>query len=114
MDPSSVATSTLALVFVGTEIQTISTPGSELDLSCVATSTPAPSYRWYRNAIILGENINTNIDGGSLTVSNVNSMNKGVYQCEAFNEQGCTISSSMYIHILMYSLLYIYIYVIKV
>ena len=65
--------------------------GSELDVACVATSTPAPSYRWYKNAILLEDNINTNINGGSLTVYNVNTMNKGVYQCEAYNEQGTFI-----------------------
>ncbi|XP_063677370.1 hemicentin-1-like [Bolinopsis microptera] len=70
--------------------------GSTMDLSCEATSTPTPQYKWYKNANLLtNDNLNHAINGGNLSISNINSLNRGVYQCEAFNDIGSTISTGM-------------------
>ena len=68
-------------------------PGSTLNLFCEATSTPSPEYKWYKNSQLLTSDMyNHQIEGGNLTISNVNRLTSGVYQCEAYNyvgELGC-------------------------
>ncbi|KAL5264270.1 hypothetical protein ACHWQZ_G005388 [Mnemiopsis leidyi] len=69
---------------------------STLDLSCDATATPSPKFRWYKNAVELkSDDLNTYVSGGNLTINNINSLDKGVYQCEAYNDIGSAVSTGM-------------------
>ncbi|XP_068966510.1 interference hedgehog-like isoform X2 [Bombus flavifrons] len=62
--------------------------GGELDLSCTVTGEPQPKFEWLINGESLTPGGNVEIEGSSLSISEVEKKHAGIVQCVASNEYG--------------------------
>ncbi|XP_065891073.1 uncharacterized protein [Dysidea avara] len=61
--------------------------------ACNASGTPTPGYRWYFRSTTTNQLTKLEgADSNEYTVFSPQSTNEGMYYCEAFNEEGSTIS----------------------
>uniref|UniRef100_A0A914W7A8 Ig-like domain-containing protein n=1 Tax=Plectus sambesii TaxID=2011161 RepID=A0A914W7A8_9BILA len=70
------------------------TPGSlgqSITLPCRARGWPRPLLKWFKNAVPTSKSI---AEDGSLIISSVTEEDKGIYQCEAINAAGSTLSTT--------------------
>ncbi|RXN38388.1 contactin-4-like protein [Labeo rohita] len=67
---------------------------SDLHWECKANGKPQPVYRWLKNGQPLVSQDRIRVDGGGLTISNVNLMDSGMYQCLAENDNGVIYASA--------------------
>lgn len=91
---SSVIVRTLPSIFLQ-PTDTTSYAGNEngVVMACNASGTPTPGYRWYYRSTPTDQL--TPIEGADsneYTVFSPKSSNEGLYYCEAFNEEGSTLS----------------------
>lgn len=68
-------------------------PRVNLELPCLAKGTPTPIYSWTKNGQLYqptGQNnhVNIAIDSGSLTFTQPEMLDQGLYQCNATNIWG--------------------------
>ena len=67
---------------------------SSINLNCMATGVPTPSYSWYKDGeLIEGET------ESSLNIPEAQPEHRGVYTCEAKNVEGVATSSQAFISI---------------
>ncbi|XP_055334762.1 protein sidekick-like [Paramacrobiotus metropolitanus] len=69
--------------------------GSRVILTCSATGTPPPKYRWLKDNITL--NINEVLDSPDWIVHPVSSEDNGLYRCTAENPCGSVVSSAFHL-----------------
>ncbi|XP_043522167.1 interference hedgehog-like isoform X1 [Frieseomelitta varia] len=62
--------------------------GGELDLSCTVTGEPQPKVEWLINGESLIPGGNVEIEGSTLSISEVEKKHAGIVQCVASNEYG--------------------------
>ena len=62
--------------------------GGELDLSCTVTGEPQPKVEWLINGESLTPGGNVEIEGSTLSISEVEKKHAGIVQCVASNEYG--------------------------
>uniref|UniRef100_A0A672NVV1 Contactin-4-like n=1 Tax=Sinocyclocheilus grahami TaxID=75366 RepID=A0A672NVV1_SINGR len=67
---------------------------SDLHWECKANGKPQPVYRWLKNGQPLVSQDRIRVDGGGLTISNINLMDSGMYQCLAENDNGVIYASA--------------------
>uniref|UniRef100_A0A673LTJ5 Contactin-4-like n=1 Tax=Sinocyclocheilus rhinocerous TaxID=307959 RepID=A0A673LTJ5_9TELE len=67
---------------------------SDLHWECKANGKPQPVYRWLKNGQPLVSQDRICVDGGGLTISNINLMDSGMYQCLAENDNGVIYASA--------------------
>uniref|UniRef100_A0A671SGX0 Contactin-4-like n=1 Tax=Sinocyclocheilus anshuiensis TaxID=1608454 RepID=A0A671SGX0_9TELE len=67
---------------------------SDLHWECKANGKPQPVYRWLKNGQPLVSQDRIRVDGGGLTISNINRMDSGMYQCLAENDNGVIYASA--------------------
>uniref|UniRef100_A0A8C2KYC5 Contactin 4 n=1 Tax=Cyprinus carpio TaxID=7962 RepID=A0A8C2KYC5_CYPCA len=67
---------------------------SDLHWECKANGKPQPVYRWLKNGQPLVSQDRIRVDGGGLTISNINLMDSGMYQCLAENDNGIIYASA--------------------
>ena len=67
--------------------------GSEVNLTCVATGVPQPTIRWYKDDVLLPNQITP-----LLVIQDLRLDTRGLYTCEAANEHG-NCSETAYIKI---------------
>jgi len=68
-------------------------PRLNLELPCLAKGTPTPIYTWTKNGRFYQPNAQNNYvsiasDSGSLTFTQPQSIDQGLYQCNATNSWG--------------------------
>jgi len=91
---SSVIIRTLPTIFLQ-PVDTASYAGNEngVVFACNASGIPTPGYRWYyRTTTTDPLTILEGADSNEYTVFSPQGNNQGMYYCEAFNEEGSTIS----------------------
>uniref|UniRef100_A0A672NDB8 Contactin-4-like n=1 Tax=Sinocyclocheilus grahami TaxID=75366 RepID=A0A672NDB8_SINGR len=67
---------------------------SDLHWECKANGKPQPVYRWLKNGQVTPLSDRIRVDGGGLTISNINLMDSGMYQCLAENDNGVIYASA--------------------
>ncbi|XP_065135845.1 contactin-4 [Paramisgurnus dabryanus] len=67
---------------------------ADLRWECKANGKPQPVYRWLKNGHPLISEDRIHVDGGRLTISNIDLMDSGMYQCLAENENGIIYASA--------------------
>uniref|UniRef100_A0A8C2BCY6 Contactin 4 n=1 Tax=Cyprinus carpio TaxID=7962 RepID=A0A8C2BCY6_CYPCA len=67
---------------------------SDLHWECKANGKPQPVYQWLKNGQPLVSQDRIRVDGGALTISNINLMDSGMYQCLAENDNGIIYASA--------------------
>ncbi|XP_077054169.1 contactin-4 isoform X2 [Siphateles boraxobius] len=67
---------------------------SDLHWECKANGKPQPVYRWLTNGQPLVSQDRIRVDGGRLTIININLMDSGMYQCLAENDNGVIYASA--------------------
>uniref|UniRef100_A0A9J8BHM5 Contactin 4 n=1 Tax=Cyprinus carpio carpio TaxID=630221 RepID=A0A9J8BHM5_CYPCA len=67
---------------------------SDLHWECKANGKPQPVYQWLKNGQPLVSQDRIRVDGGGLTISNINLMDSGMYQCLAENDNGIIYASA--------------------
>ncbi|KAG1962776.1 contactin-4 [Pimephales promelas] len=67
---------------------------SDLHWECKANGKPQPVYRWLMNGQPLVFQDRIRVDGGKLTIFNINLMDSGMYQCLAENDNGVIYASA--------------------
>ena len=72
---------------------TLSDIGNSKTLSCKASGVPEPTYSWYFNSKRILPGKEFTIAGGNLTISPIERLHSGMYQCSARNIHGELISS---------------------
>ncbi len=65
--------------------------GTSVTLKCTFRGRPAPNVEWYRDGVLVTENINSNLSQSYLEVTNVQSSHS--YQCVATNQYGSHMAS---------------------
>ncbi len=65
--------------------------GTSVTLKCTFRGRPAPNVEWYRDGVLVTENINSNLSQSYLEVTNVQSSHS--YQCGATNQYGSHMAS---------------------
>ncbi|KAK3518783.1 hypothetical protein QTP70_012734 [Hemibagrus guttatus] len=77
-------------------------PGETVRLDCQAGGIPTPHITWRINGVPLSETIpepKRSVEGGTLILTNVNTSDSAVYQCEASNKHGAALLNT-YIHVI--------------
>ncbi|XP_071947832.1 hemicentin-1-like [Antedon mediterranea] len=67
--------------------------GMRITLNCRMEGNPPPQVYWYKNDIPVNPNLNQNYrleSDGSLTISNIQEVDAGVFKCEGINVAGQT------------------------
>lgn len=68
------------------------TEGNTVTFSCNVTGNPVPTISWTRDGSLINATINSSIrfsaDAKKLTITNVNRVDSGEYQCVARNSLG--------------------------
>eukprot|EP00731_Ephydatia_muelleri_P000434 Em0001g434a len=86
----NISVQTLPATFTnGTALSnTIAFIGQRFQFTCKAQGAPAPTYRWYKDGVVLSSSTTISVDviGGTFTINSVDATFAGNYTCVATNQ----------------------------